>query len=1014
MQLTEGYIIEAMRKQGFIAVHQILLLDWLNSWNAAVQGTQGLSALDRDPPAEEYGIEPELVESILEVRNSLGGFHQVRQLDKVSNMAEDDFDSLLGAFRKTFAFPTTKGLEFDNMIAAIAALELNVYRPSSEQRGIVSMMRQLLLPDHLPGNQRIMFPWDQLIPSSAKYSPPSGWAIQDNLMKAVSYIRSHPVVKIDGVLVNLSQVLAGLDARLDPEAREFSTGNLKVGEALPTATYLKTLGQSLFQYVEQENETFAFGAKGDRLPLGGVFAKVMRPEDAYGMADAHGMEYLQNRTLTWNLINYYVAPESPVKQRMAGFTEKLNLGNLEGSRFEGDDSEFRRGLAGMIHSSALAVGSFNGRGEKEKLPEWSRAESFTSFEEVAEQIGENFVGLLLNLRQMEGRQPAIVSWNRLEGRPRKNDVSQPWRAEVRDALWFLSRQWQLGEFAGEDTGSAIKMRVSIQRSEVDQYALRGGNGKPYGDTVPMEAVAERVFFQPDLALCQEMGLHWSRIVTERFLNGPNPQPGDLPAVLLDFSTNSAFHFTVPSAVTAPEVWANPELMNLYASISGGRALNGWAIYTGLLSNPASNLLSGYTLFPGGVLTELDEAGNEFRQWFETTYQRPANSADFAWDPSHLEYQFACSAPAAVGPGPDSTVLVADEYASGQLDWYNFDIEADEQAYTTLRPSNPNTALVRTDTLTLLPGDLRFPGMPLPRWWQMEDGNLNFEHMVLHTQDTASLPFLEFIASYSNDWLMLPFRVPTGSICEVKDLVVKDVFGQQTRVRAAGYGDNADWRRWSMYTLHRRHVSNTAAADTRVFFPPAVLKLLEGKPVEEVRFARDEMANMVWGIEQVIPDGMGAGEQGYEAGLRLYNYLVDQAAPPTPPVLVSNEAKLRYRLGTTVPENWIPFLPMRLGGLLSSRTQLQRAAMPRVIADEPMERVRPRTELLRTNFDGTIWHPYYIHEEEVPRSGAIVRQSWQRTRWYDGRVITWVGRRKLNGTGEGNSGLKFDILEEKKD
>ena len=37
--------------------------------------------------------------------------------------------------------------------------------------------------------------------------------------------------------------------------------------------------------------------------------------------------------------------------------------------------------------------------------------------------------------------PIIKGWNRLEGRPRTVDYSRALRAEVRDALWFLTRQW---------------------------------------------------------------------------------------------------------------------------------------------------------------------------------------------------------------------------------------------------------------------------------------------------------------------------------------------------------------------------------------------------------------------------------------------------------------------------------------------------------------------------------------------------------------------------------------------
>jgi len=44
---------------------------------------------------------------------------------------------------------------------------------------------------------------------------------------------------------------------------------------------------------------------------------------------------------------------------------------------------------------------------------------------------------------------------------------------------------------------------------------------------------------------------------------------------------------------------------------------------------------------------------------------------------------------------------------------------------------------------------------------------------------------------------------------------------------------------------------------------------------------------------------------------------------------------------------------------------------------------------------------------VPRAGAMVTASFQRTRWFDWQVFTWFGRRKQTGRGEGSSGLQFD-------
>ncbi len=68
-------------------------------------------------------------------------------------------------------------------------------------------------------------------------------------------------------------------------------------------------------------------------------------------------------------------------------------------------------------------------------------------------------------RLLEGRGfPSITGWNRLEGRPRTVAFDRALRAEVRDALWMLSRQWQLGEFHGEDAGSPVLARMHLERT----------------------------------------------------------------------------------------------------------------------------------------------------------------------------------------------------------------------------------------------------------------------------------------------------------------------------------------------------------------------------------------------------------------------------------------------------------------------------------------------------------------------------------------------------------------------
>jgi hypothetical protein len=122
------------------------------------------------------------------------------------------------------------------------------------------------------------------------------------------------------------------------------------------------------------------------------------------------------------------------------------------------------------------------------------------------------------------------------------------------------------------------------------------------------------------------------------------------------------------------------------------------------------------------------------------------------------------------------------------------------------------------------------------------------------------------------------------------------------------------------------------------------------------------------------------------------------------------ADKRYEVMTTVPENWIPFIPVHVP-VSNREIQLQRAALPRTLTGDPAPpaKVQPRTGLLRTGLDATPAQTYFVHEEEIPRAGTRLFQSYQRTRWTDGTVYTWLRVQRQTGRGEGSSGLAFDQL-----
>jgi hypothetical protein len=518
--------------------------------------------------------------------------------------------------------------------------------------------------------------------------------------------------------------------------------------------------------------------------------------------------------------------------------------------------------------------------------------------------------------------------------------------------------------------------------------------------VPLEAQVERrpVRFDQggrDIALDLRllMGRQWLKMLAPI---------GDFTAEFLDAYR---IHAPDPTDPADAPYCAHPEAWSAFAAVAG-RRMDGAKLYLHLKDDPGNHAWDGIpALVPHQAA--VDALAARFIAWFEQLVHQPPG-AD-AWTPDRLEYRFACSAPEAEG----ERVLVAEEYYQGRLDWYSVDFDAPAAALG--EPAPPGPGLPRPDTQTLLPTSVSFEGMPNTRWWTFEDGRTNFGDVRPDTTDLAKLLLIEFGLVYANDWFLIPYTLPAASIARIRGMAVTNVFGERTWVEAAGTGPDDDWQRWAMFRVSLKG-KGRESADTSLVLLPAAGVVHEGRPIEEVLLIRDEIANLVWGVERTIPLPSGEGRPGREAARETRAFFEQDlerrlGAPPEPPP-PAESARIRYRAMSSVPENWIPFLPVHVEGDVRE-IQLQRAALPRVMDGDPdpPRKVRPRTALVREGLEATPASAYFLHEEEVPRAGVRVTQGFQRTRWRDGRAWVWLGVRKQTGRSEGSSGLAFDYLRE---
>ena len=371
---------------------------------------------------------------------------------------------------------------------------------------------------------------------------------------------------------------------------------------------------------------------------------------------------------------------------------------------------------------------------------------------------------------------------------------------------------------------------------------------------------------------------------------------------------------------------------------------------------------------------MSEALTAWLSWYERLFQSGATKP--AWIPERIEYEFAAAAQTSSG----EVVLSAPEYLEGNLDWFSFVAREGK--------SLGASGATSISTATFLPAPVTFRGMPADRFWEFEDARVNLAQVEADPQDLARALLVKFALEYSNDWLVVPVELTIGSLCQVQSLVVTNTFGERLLIPHTSQVDGAN-SPWRMFAL---------SGDTRqlFFLPPVLGPSLQGPPLEEVLFLRDEMANVAWGVERVVASAAGSPLDRFEAyqERRARQQRAESGAN------IQTAAETAYRLGTSVPDYWIPLLPIHDG----QAVRLKRGLLPRFESDDLIGTFQPQGLVLEPNRD------LLLHDEEVPREGARVTRAYQYARWVDGSTHLWIGRRKQPGRGEGSSGLRFDIVE----
>lgn len=555
----------------------------------------------------------------------------------------------------------------------------------------------------------------------------------------------------------------------------------------------------------------------------------------------------------------------------------------------------------------------------------------------------------------------LTTWARIEPHARTTDIDVGLAAEVADPLWFLARQMQLGEFNGDNGGSLISVEIRASWSRLARYYA---GSLPAGGDGSAAAIAYDAASEPLEKRIEAEPIEVERAWRVRIMAGQQLEAALRAAALAAAIEPLRQQYPFQTAANTLPTGVHEQR---YAAIFGNRALDGLAVHDALTAGS----------IPEGIAAASGNAGQfaaTLAAWDATVPIVTNGATRFppAWQPQRQEYTFAVSAPDFAGDG--ELVLQAPEYDGSGLDWYHLDLAPQAKLGTA-------GAVAGSSKRRYLPKPVTFPGMPVDRFWEIEDGLINLGSIDAGPTDIVRILATEYAVIYSPDWFLAPLELPVGSLGRIDWVTALDTFGIHTLVGTfdSQRSDQAG-RQFQLAT-----VDNDIADLPYLFLPPASLYGLQSPPLEDILVQRDEQANVAWIVEQAVLGPAGRA------------VAVAKTAPATNKVSATDfNADLIYQVATETPPNWTPLLAAPIDNAVPRTLMLKRARL----LDTPTGTTRRSKGQIASGIE-------QLYEEEVTRAGVRLQLLDQVVRWLDGSYHLWRGRRKSPGLGESEAGLFFD-------
>ena len=342
-------------------------------------------------------------------------------------------------------------------------------------------------------------------------------------------------------------------------------------------------------------------------------------------------------------------------------------------------------------------------------------------------------------------------------------------------------------------------------------------------------------------------------------------------------------------------------------------------------------------------------------WFGPTVP-PAEPTDL-WDPAQFTYTAQFRAGGAS--------LHLDRHDGGDLDWFSVD--------ATGQPGTSGSAT----TNQYLPGRMRYPSAPLPRWWQIEDAQVSIGGTAPDRAALATLVLIDLVVNNSDDWFTFAVPAHAGQVLTLEQVTVLDSFGDRWPLSPP-----EDWSLFRTHGLDARSLILWATASTPLI----------GPVLDEVVLGMDEDANLVWAVEQVI-------------GGRTTT-LARPGAPGHPAQPADGRTSYSYLPMTPIPPHWHPYVIEQVGG----RRRFVQGRAADLSSRQATMLPPPVSDLLRDPRRRPNQPVHQIEPAAIPSDGVRVERRAILARATTGEPVLWTQRRRQPLYTPPALGLRFDVLE----